>query len=252
MPAHINKGDAELERLRAYIMHNPARWVEDEENPFVSCQKEPAFFALAYRDLRHIMGRAKSGRVERKEKMSKRICPWWLGYWLLNPLRRFIHNPDKILSPYVTAGMTVLEIGPGMGFFSLSLARMVGVNGKVICVDVQEKMLRALQRRATAAGLADRIVTRLCTPTSLGLDYVSGEVDFALAFAVVHELPDPASFFAELSAAMKPTALCLVAEPRGHVTLQEFEDSLAIAREKGLDRAPGPVIPWSRTAVLRN
>lgn len=39
--------------------------------------------------------------------MSKRVCPWWLGYWLLNPLRRLIHNPDKILAPYPTVSSVV-------------------------------------------------------------------------------------------------------------------------------------------------
>ncbi len=182
--------------------------------------------------------------------MSKRVCPWWLGYFLLNPLRRLSHTPDTILAPFVTAGMTVLEVGPGMGFFSLPLARMVGSEGKVVCVDVQEKMLRALERRARTAGLADRIVTRLCTPTSLCLDDLDGRVDFALAFAVVHEVPDRARLFAEFSAALTPGGCCLIAEPRGHVKLREFEESLAIAGKQGLSRADSLDIPWSHAALL--
>ncbi len=183
--------------------------------------------------------------------MSKRVCPWWLGYWLVNPFRRLMHDPDKILAPFITARMTVLDIGPGMGFFSLPLARMVGAGGKVICVDVQERMLRALQRRAAAAGLVDRIVTRVCTPVSLCLDDLSGKVDFALVFAVAHEVPDQPAFFGEISGALKPGAFCLVAEPKGHVTLQEFEDSLAIAEQKGLMRCSSPGIAWSRSALLK-
>ncbi|HEY6871399.1 MAG TPA: class I SAM-dependent methyltransferase [Geobacteraceae bacterium] len=183
--------------------------------------------------------------------MSKRVCPWWLGYWLLNPLRRLMHNPDTILAPFVAAGMTVLDVGPGMGFFSLPLARMAGPGGKVVCVDLQEKMLRALQRRAAAAGLADRIVARVCTPASLCLDDFEGAIDFALAFAVVHEVPDPDGFFAELSRALKPGAFCLVAEPKGHVSVREFEDSLAIAAEKGLRRVENPGIPWNHAALLK-
>ncbi len=183
--------------------------------------------------------------------MSKRVCPWWLGYWLVNPLRRLMHNPGTILDPFVSAGMTVLEVGPGMGFFSLPLARMVGAEGKVVCVDVQEKMLRALQRRARAAGLADRIVARLCTPGSLGLDDFRGKVDFALVFAVVHEVPDPARLFAELADAMKPNALCLMAEPKGHVSAQEFEASIALAEGKGLRRVEDVGITRSRAVLLR-
>jgi predicted methyltransferase len=62
--------------------------------------------------------------------MSRRICPWWLGYFLASPLRRWLrHDPTKILAPYVREGMTVFEPGPGMGFFTLELARRVGASG---------------------------------------------------------------------------------------------------------------------------
>jgi hypothetical protein len=44
--------------------------------------------------------------------MAHRVCPWWIGYLLANPLRRWLgQDPAKILSPYVREGMTVLEPG---------------------------------------------------------------------------------------------------------------------------------------------
>ena len=69
--------------------------------------------------------------------MAEHICPWWVGYLLVCPIRRWFQAPDKILSPYITEGMTVLDIGPAMGFFTIPAARMVGYSGKVIAVDVQ-------------------------------------------------------------------------------------------------------------------
>lgn len=42
------------------------------------------------------------------------------------PVRRLWHDPEVIVGPYVGAGMTVLEPGPGMGFFTLDMARRVG------------------------------------------------------------------------------------------------------------------------------
>jgi len=42
------------------------------------------------------------------------VCPWWMGYLLITPFRRFMQDPVKILSPFMKPGMTVLEIGPGM------------------------------------------------------------------------------------------------------------------------------------------
>ena len=81
--------------------------------------------------------------------MAHRICPWWLGYWLVSPLRKLRENPSKALAPFVREGMVVLEPGPGMGFFTLAVARLVGPEGRVVAVDLQPKMLASLERRAS-------------------------------------------------------------------------------------------------------
>ena len=107
--------------------------------------------------------------------MAGKVCPHWVGYLLASPLRRLFHNPRKILGPYVEPGMTVLDIGCAMGFFSLPLARMIGKRGKVVCVDAQENMLVSLQKRARKAGLADRIIPHLCPRDSLFLDAFEGK-----------------------------------------------------------------------------
>ena len=98
--------------------------------------------------------------------MAERVCPVWVGYLLASPVRKLFQNPKKILAPYVEDGMKVLDVGCAMGFFSLPLARMIGSNGKVICVDVQEKMIKSLEKRAQKAGLANRIETRVCRHNS--------------------------------------------------------------------------------------
>lgn len=92
--------------------------------------------------------------------MAHFVCPWWLGYLLVSPLRRWLHDPRVLLAPYVAPGMVVLEPGPGMGFFTLELARAVGSAGRVVAADVQPRMLQGLRRRAESAGLADCIELR--------------------------------------------------------------------------------------------
>jgi len=80
--------------------------------------------------------------------MPCRVCPWWLGYLLASPVRRLLQDPRKLLGPYVREGMTVLEPGPGMGFFTLEIARLVGPSGRVVAVDIQPRMLSSLRRRS--------------------------------------------------------------------------------------------------------
>ena len=146
--------------------------------------------------------------------MAERVCPVWVGYLLACPVRKLFQNPKKILAPYVKDGMKVLDIGCAMGFFSLPLAQMIGSNGTVICVDVQEKMIKSLEKRAQKAGLANRIETRICHHNSLCLDDLKGKIDFVFASAVVHEVPDASSFFSQTYEAIKPTGRFLVVEPR--------------------------------------
>jgi tRNA A58 N-methylase Trm61 len=183
--------------------------------------------------------------------MAKRICPWWLGYLLASPLRRLLQDPAAIVSPYVREGMTVLEPGPGMGFFTLELARRVGPKGRVIAVDVQPRMISGLRRRLAQAGLADHVDARVATEDSLGLEDIAGKVDFTLAMAVVHEMPSASRLFAEAAAAMKPGATLLLAEPSGHVKAEEFAAELQAASEAGFAVAARPTIRRSQAALLR-
>jgi SAM-dependent methyltransferase len=97
--------------------------------------------------------------------MSTHTCPWWLGCLLVTPLRRLKENPARILAPYLRPGMIVLEPGPAMGFFTLELARLVGPGGRVVAVDLQEKMLAALRRRAQKAGLAEPLLRQVVHST---------------------------------------------------------------------------------------
>jgi SAM-dependent methyltransferase len=183
--------------------------------------------------------------------VGHRVCPWWVGYLLASPLRRIVQDPSRILPPHVQTGMKVLEPGPGMGFFTLELARLVGPEGRVIAVDVQPRMIAGLQRRARKAGLLDRIDARVVQPTSMALDDVEGTIDFVFAFAAVHEMPAPAQFFAEAAHALKPGAPLLLVEPAGHIGDAEFAEEVAAATQAGFSIANRPSLRGGHAAILR-
>ena len=182
--------------------------------------------------------------------MAESVCPVWVGYLLASPVRKLLQNPEKILAPYVENGMKVLDIGCAMGFFSLPLAQMIGSNGKVICVDVQEKMIKSLEKRAQKAGLANRIETRICRHNSLGLDGLKEKIDFAFASAVVHEVPDAHTFFSQIYETIKPAGTFFVVEPKGHVSEKDFEITVSIAKQNGFNVIDSPRIGRSRTVLL--
>ena len=85
------------------------------------------------------------------------VCPCWLAYTFDNPIRGFFHQPQTMLAPYIAEGMTVMDVGCGMGFFSIGMAKMVGDKGKVLSVDIQPKMLEITIKRAKRAGVDNRI-----------------------------------------------------------------------------------------------
>lgn len=183
--------------------------------------------------------------------MADHVCPWWMGYVLASPLRKLAHNPETILKPHVRPGMRLLDVGCAMGFYSLPMARLAGPAGRVVCVDLQERMLVSLERRARKAGLLDRIEMRVCGVDSLNLNDVTEPFDFALLFAVAHEVPDPPSLFGELHAALRPGGTILFAEPKGPVSRSAFDRSLSAAQEKGFQTADGSSIWRCRSAILR-
>lgn len=182
--------------------------------------------------------------------MAEHVCPYWVGYLLASPIRRLFENPQKMLGEYIEPGMTVADIGCAMGFFSLWLARMAGQDGRVVCVDVQARMIEALMRRAIKAGLMERIVTRVCEPGNLGIDDFTGRIDFALACHVVHEVPDVPVFMTQMHTLLKPGAHFYIAEPNGHVLSEDFTKTEVIAQRAGFVLVERPRLRRSRAAVF--
>lgn len=110
---------------------------------------------------------------------SGKVCPVELASSLDNKVRRWLQNPRKILAPFVTEGMTVLDVGCGPGFFSIEAAKLVGETGRVICADLQPGMLEIVGRKIKDTVLESRITTVQCRPDSIN---VSDTVDFIIAF----------------------------------------------------------------------
>ncbi len=178
---------------------------------------------------------------------QNRVCPWWLAYSFDNPFRRFLHDPEALLGPFVREGMTVADIGCGLGYFSIAMARMVGERGRIIAVDVQQEMLSRMLKRAEGAGVASRIRAVRTTGNDIG---ITEPVDFVLAFWMVHEVPDIPRFFSQVASALKETGRLFIAEPRMHVSEREFREEIEQARSAGLQVSASAHVRISRAALL--
>jgi ubiquinone/menaquinone biosynthesis C-methylase UbiE len=184
------------------------------------------------------------------KKQETHVCPWWLGYFLINPVRKFGQDPVKILSPYVKPGMQVIDYGSAMGYFSIPMAKMTGDTGKIYCIDIQQRMLNKLKKRAENANVQHRIETKLPGANDT-LEEFRNQIDFVMLFAVVHEVPDKKNLFTELYSALKAEGKILFAEPSGHITPAGFEAEVAIAEEAGFQRSETLSIYRSYAIVLQ-
>ena len=178
---------------------------------------------------------------------KRHVCPWWLGYTFDNPIRKLFHQPQKLLAPYLKAGMRAMDVGCGMGYFSIAMAKMVGEKGKVFCVDLQSKMLEITEKRARRANLDRRMAFYRCEPDNLS---IAEKMDFILSFWMVHEVNDQKDFFSQLPSNLNPGGKILIAEPKIHVTDGDFQQTLEIAQFSGLRICGQPAIRFSHAALF--
>ena len=178
------------------------------------------------------------------------ICPWRAGPILTASIRKWFHHPRRITAPYLSDGMTVMDIGCGMGFFTIPMSDLVGKRGKVIAVDLQPQMLEGLQKNAAKAGNGN-ITAHLCRHDSLSVKQWKGTVDFILVFWMLHEVPDAERFIREVHEVLAPEGRLLFAEPIAHVGRGKFRQSLDMISQSGFTVIGTPKIPICRTAVLQ-
>jgi ubiquinone/menaquinone biosynthesis C-methylase UbiE len=135
-----------------------------------------------------------------------------------------------------------------MGYFTIPLARLVSDKGRVIAADIQPKMLESGRRRAMKAGVEQRIDFHLSQADRIG---IVKTVDFTLLFWMAHEVPDRAHLFYEIGSVTWPDGLMFLVEPRLHVSLNSFNDTVAFAVAAGFEVIERPKVFFSYAVLMR-
>jgi ubiquinone/menaquinone biosynthesis C-methylase UbiE len=199
-------------------------------------------------------GEARSGQgdceVEYMEKVF--VAKWY--HLLVYPdwFRRLHQRPRRFLGELVKPGMTAVDIGCGLGFYTIEMARMVGQNGRVIAIDFQADMLRVTARKARKAGVGERVEIVQCAQDNLIVSerVPLGQVDFALSMWVAHEVPDRGRFFGQVRRMLKSEGRYLLAEPKFHVGGELYRAICDDAEEAGLKKVCEPPVGASRAALF--
>jgi len=175
------------------------------------------------------------------------VAKWY--HLLVYPdwFRRLHQRPRRFLGELVRPGMTAVDIGCGLGFYTIEMAQMVGENGRVIAVDFQPRMLRITERKVKKAGVSGRVQIIQCTQNDL---MVAEQVDFALSMWVAHEVSDRERFFGQIRRMLRPEGRYLLAEPKFHVGKQLYRAICEDAERAGLKKTSERAVGASRAALF--
>lgn len=136
--------------------------------------------------------------------------PEFLANAIDNPLRRKIQPPGEMpLRHNVEPGMTVLEVGPGNGVYTLETARRAGHTGKVIAIDIEPGMIERVTRRAQVEGVAN-LEAKIANVHELPFD--DGTFDAIYMITVIGEIPEPERALSEFHRVLKPSGTMAFSE----------------------------------------
>ena len=151
----------------------------------------------------------------RGKYLGRTIAPT-MGYigadWLIRDTREQEERPSEVIKQLdLKPGMVVCDMGCGNGFYSLTMAKLVAPEGKVLAVDIQPEMLHLLELRAKDEGVTN-IEPVLSTIIDPKLPKES--VDLLLMVDVYHEFSHPQLMLERIRESLKPDGLIALLEYR--------------------------------------
>jgi ubiquinone/menaquinone biosynthesis C-methylase UbiE len=133
--------------------------------------------------------------------------------WLIRASREEEEQPEAMLDALkIAPGSTVADVGAGVGYTSLRMARRVGPKGRVLATDIQPQMLQMLVSNARTADVKN---IRPIRSTATDPKLPEGGVDLILMVDVYHECTHPEATLQGLRKALKPGGRLVLVEFRG-------------------------------------
>ncbi|MFM1800879.1 MAG: hypothetical protein RJA81_231 [Planctomycetota bacterium] len=194
--------------------------------------------------------------------MGRAIAPVmsYLGAdWLLRDTRELEEEPENMLDALeLKPGDVVADVGAGVGFTSVRMAKRVGPTGKVYATDIQPQMIRMLTANIKRMKLEKIITPVLCTATDTKLP--ESEVDLVIMVDVYHECSEPVKTLEGIKNALKPGGRLVLIEFRAEdpdVPIRP-EHKMTLAQARKEVEAQGfqfvkndPRLPWQHIIIFR-
>jgi len=129
--------------------------------------------------------------------------------YLLDPISRIGEHPIKILKSYLQPGNRVADLGCGWGHYAFVLADLVGTNGKVIAVDLDDVCIRSIQKKVNKRGIQN-IEARAASAARL--DFIDNQsIDLVFANGLLCSMASDRHLAVnEIKRILKPTGIAYI------------------------------------------
>jgi ubiquinone/menaquinone biosynthesis C-methylase UbiE len=183
-----------------------------------------------------------------RQALGRGVFPHQLAWFLELPVRRLVLSPETLASRLpLRPDASVLELGPGSGYYSLEVARRIPA-GRLELFDIQPEMLARCRAKCEAAGLANVGFT---TGDGAALPFADASFDLVYMVTVFGEVHDQAACLRQIRRVLKPGGMLSVSEHMPDPDFTSFEALRRQVEETGFRLETRFGSRWAYTANFR-
>jgi ubiquinone/menaquinone biosynthesis C-methylase UbiE len=163
---------------------------------------------------------------------GKGLFPPKYAFTLLLPFRNIIISPQKLINRLALKDdMTVLEVGPGPGYFSAQVARAIP-QGKLYLADIQQEMLDYARKRLLKKKITN-VEYHLCNGTTL--PFSDNMFDVLFMVTVLGEIENKQQYVMEFSRIIRKNGILSVSEQAGDPDKMEPAEIESLLKGSGFE-----------------
>ena len=156
--------------------------------------------------------------------------------WLTRESRDREEDCNKLLRELkLQPGQAICDMGCGNGFYTMRIAKRIGVKGLIYAVDIQPEMLSMLSERVKA----DRVHNiKLLLGAVVDPQLPAESCDLILCVDVYHEFSHPEQMLAAMRKALKPKGRLVLVEFRAEDPQVPIKPEHKMSKEQILKELP--------------
>ncbi len=160
---------------------------------------------------------------------SKGVFPHQMAFTLLVPLRNIFLSPKQLMKRLeLKEDSSVLEVGPGPGYFSMKIAKNLS-RGKLILADIQQEMLDYAKKRMDKKSITN-VDYYLCNGTEF--EFPDNSFDRIFMVTVLGEIENKMAYINEFNRIIKPGGILSISELAGDpdkLSVEEVKELVQIS-----------------------